>query len=101
MGRDIYCFMKYIISESQFPNYYYHRRASMIWELVKTTYPFSYPCDYNREEFIDGIRNSLSDVIPDDHIFPGEFDGYSLKSFAVSYFRDRILEHWDESCENE
>lgn len=86
--------MKYIISESQYNRI--KRRAESLKELITNTYPYLYPCDYNKSNFIFAVLHDVHDVIGIDWITDENIQ--DVRDFIYDNFQDWLISHWDSNC---
>lgn len=86
------------ITESHYNNLFVKRRMNEIWELVVYSYPYGYPCDYDREDFIDAICGEIGSVVWFDDWDDSVTE--SVKEFIRTHYKDRILDMWDSECDS-
>ena len=102
--------MKYIFSQEQLgrimeshPEWWSHnlsikRRISLIWNLVKSTYSYKFPCDKNKEGFVQEIISEVTDNWGDyEDDFKGVFK-LDVQDFIDDFFRDELYEFWETKC---
>jgi hypothetical protein len=75
------------------------RRGDEIFALARTTYPYLYPCDYNREDYVDAILKDVHDVVTDDYLSLDNVSGY--REFLKVVHGDHFLFHWDYNCKDQ
>jgi hypothetical protein len=89
--------MKIIITEDQYHHLRVRRRLDQLWDLIKMTYPYMYPCDYERDGYLSGIAHEIGDVISDTEYMDDNTTPMA-KEMVSSYFANRLLRHWMENC---
>jgi len=89
--------MKVIITEDQYHQLKVRRRLEKLWELIQRTYPYLYPCDYERDGYLFGIARDVGDVISDIEYMNKDTIPMA-KEMVSSYFANRLLRHWDQKC---
>lgn len=89
--------MKIIITEEQYHRVKVLRRLDRLWEFIQMTYPYMYPCDYKKFNYLFAIAHEIGDVMMDadymdDNTVP------IAKDMVYKVFADRLMKHWDENC---
>ena len=78
----------------------YRRRLNDIREIVKNTYAYIYPCDFdNFKHFMEGIKHGINDV--SDNIsfnWVEDEETSDIASFVEKHLRNELDEYYSESC---
>lgn len=92
--------MKFIITEEQNLRLQILRRIDTIWEELKNSYPFIYPCDYHGlGHFAAALRYEFQAIMLQDF---GVRDNDEIWDIVVKMKKDQIKERYDESdCDGE
>jgi len=92
--------MKFIITEEQNLRLQILRRLDEIWEELKNSYPFLYPCDYHGlGHFATALRYEFQAIMLQDF---GIRDNDEIWDIVVKMKKDQIKERYDESdCDGE
>ena len=85
------------ISESVSPSV--KRRGEEFFRLARNTYPYLYPCDYNREGYVDSILIDIGEVLWDDSYF--DLDVGEVRDYLRHVHGDHFLFHWDYNCKDQ
>jgi hypothetical protein len=85
------------ISESVSPSV--KRRGEEFFRLARNTYPYLYPCDYNREGYVDSILIDIGEVLWDDSYF--DLDVGEVRDYLRHVHGDHFLSHWDYNCSSD
>jgi hypothetical protein len=76
---------------------FFRRRANELWDTIKDTYAYAYPCDYDTyPQFLSGVVDGLWES--EQHDWIGTSILSDLKHFISNYFKLELLRHYDESC---
>jgi hypothetical protein len=76
---------------------FFRRRANELWNTIKFTYAYEYPCDYDTyQQFLSGVVDDLWQSEQHDWIERNMLA--DLKHFISNYFKLELLRHYDESC---
>jgi len=89
--------MKIIITEDQYNQLKVRRRLDQLWDLIKMTYPYMYPCDYSDFNYLFAIAHEVGDVISDAEYMDDNTTPIA-KKMVSSHFADRLIKHWMENC---
>ena len=96
VGR-IYHYMKYIITESQFDKLFLSRRVEEIKSLVKSSFSYEYPCDFEDfGSFLSGIESDVLHTdnvewIKDEHFKP-------IKWYIHNIMKDELRDYYVNMC---
>ena len=89
---------KILISETN--DLRYRRRLNDIREIVRNTYAYIYPCDFdNFLHFMEGIKHGINDV--SDNIsfnWVEDEETSDIASFVEKHLRNELDEYYSESC---
>lgn len=76
---------------------FFRRRANELWDTIKDTYAYVYPCEYDTyTQFLSGVVDGLWES--EQHDWIGTSILADLKHFISNYFKLELLRHYDESC---
>lgn len=76
---------------------FFRRRSNELWNTIKFTYAYEYPCDYDTyQQFLSGVVDDLWQSEQHDWIERNMLA--DLKHFISNYFKLELLRHYDESC---
>lgn len=76
---------------------FFRRRANELWNTIKFTYAYEYPCDYDTyQQFLSGVVDDLWQSEQHDWIERNMLA--DLNHFISNYFKLELLRHYDESC---
>ena len=89
--------MKIIITEDQYHQLKVRRRLDQLWGLIVETYPYRYPCDYERFNYLFGVAHEIGDVIMDTE-YMDDVTIPVAKEMVKTVFADRLMRHWMDAC---
>jgi len=90
--------MKYIISESQYHTVQVRRRIEEIKGLIKDSYAYQYPCDYEDfDTFLNSIIYGIKHELSLDWINDENFD--YVKKIITGFLKDELHEYYISNCE--
>lgn len=89
--------MKIIITEHQYDQLKVRRRLDKLWELILMTYPYRYPCDYEKDNYLFGVSHEIGDVIMDTDYMDDDTIPIA-KDMVYKIFADRLMRHWMKNC---
>lgn len=88
--------MKILITESQYNNLFVKRRMEEVWNLVMNSYPYMYPCDFDKEDFILAICDDIYWVVWFEDWDESLAD--TVREFIMTHYNKRLLDIWDHEC---
>lgn len=92
--------MKIIITEHQYHQLKVRRRLDKLWEFIKMTYPYMYPCDYSDANYLFAVAHEIGDVVMDTDYMDDDTIPIA-KDMVYKIFADRLMRHWDDNCSDE
>lgn len=87
--------MKIIITENQYLSLALRRRIDDLMRYVRSSVPYTFPCDYNRDSFVYSVAWNVGDRFSDEG-----FGLSNVRQWVEDNMAGELLKYWDEKCGN-
>lgn len=74
------------------------RRGIEIFRASRETYPYLYPCEYDRDTYIQSILSQFEDITMGYNTELENMDVGEVTQFLKHMYGDHFLYHWDKNC---
>jgi len=74
------------------------RRGIEIFRAARETYPYLYPCDYDRDSYIQSILDAFEDITMGYSLELENMNVNEATEFLRMVYGDHFLYHWDMNC---
>jgi hypothetical protein len=74
------------------------RRGIELFKSARDTYPYLYPCDYDRDSYIQSILDAFEDITMGYSLELENMNANEATEFLRMVYGDHFLYHWDMHC---